>query len=100
MDNSVILPVLEVVVLPLLWDEGRAYVNDTHVPNLDTQFTIVNAYSKLHSKAFLTPTASTWANAVQEFRRQWDYPAAMRALDGKHVSCVEHHDDRWMLWFP
>ncbi|VDL73340.1 unnamed protein product [Nippostrongylus brasiliensis] len=141
MGNSVILPVLVAVVLPLLWDEGRAYVNATHVPNLDTQFTIVNAYSssldpssfynyvricpnevysswnfvllfvgrirnrvmtawkivhefartiieELHSKAFLTPAASTWANAVQEFRRQWDYPAAMRALDGRHVASI------------
>ncbi|WKY05521.1 hypothetical protein Q1695_006045 [Nippostrongylus brasiliensis] len=41
---------------------------------------------KPHSEAFPTPTASTWAKTVQEFRRQWDYPAAMGALDGKHVA--------------
>ncbi|VDL77256.1 unnamed protein product [Nippostrongylus brasiliensis] len=43
---------------------------------------------ELHGSAFPTPTPSTWANAVEAFRRQWDYPAAMGALDGKYIACV------------
>ncbi|WKX89805.1 hypothetical protein Q1695_009004 [Nippostrongylus brasiliensis] len=43
---------------------------------------------ELHGSAFPTPTPSTWANAVEAFRRQWNYPAAMGALDGKHIACV------------
>ncbi|WKX96155.1 hypothetical protein Q1695_012532 [Nippostrongylus brasiliensis] len=174
MDSSILLPVLEAVVVLLLLDEDRAYVNEAHVPYLDMRFRILDAYlsslnpssfykyvrlypyefealhdrlasklrnfvthrapisstnrlclflrliahgtsyshlwgefaigattarknvhevartiiEELHSETFPTPTASTWANAVQEFRRQWDYPAAMGALDGKHVTCV------------
>ncbi|WKY16282.1 hypothetical protein Q1695_001173 [Nippostrongylus brasiliensis] len=174
MDSSTLEPILEAIIMILLWDEGRAYVNEAHVPYLDTRFRIVDAYlsslnpssfynyvrlhpsefealhdrlggrlahvgthrapipsrhrlclflrfiahgtsythlsgefaignstackishevaqiiiEELHSDAFPTPTASTWAKAVQEFRRQWDYPAAMGALDGKHIACV------------
>lgn len=43
---------------------------------------------ELHDSAFPTPTAQTWATAVKEFAEQWDYPAAMGALDGKHIACV------------
>ncbi|VDL82464.1 unnamed protein product [Nippostrongylus brasiliensis] len=43
---------------------------------------------ELHDLAFPIPTPSTWRNAVEQFRTQWDYPAAMGALDGKHIACV------------
>ncbi|WKX98828.1 hypothetical protein Q1695_014035 [Nippostrongylus brasiliensis] len=43
---------------------------------------------ELHDCAFPTPNASTWAMALEGFRTRWDYPAAMGALDGKHIACV------------
>ncbi|WKY10477.1 hypothetical protein Q1695_002662 [Nippostrongylus brasiliensis] len=43
---------------------------------------------ELHDCAFPTPNVSTWAMALEGFRTRWDYPAAMGALDGKHIACV------------
>ncbi|VDL65490.1 unnamed protein product [Nippostrongylus brasiliensis] len=44
--------------------------------------------SELHDLAFPIPTLSTWRNAEEQFCTQWDYPAAMGALDGKQIACV------------
>ncbi|WKY15689.1 hypothetical protein Q1695_000855 [Nippostrongylus brasiliensis] len=43
---------------------------------------------ELHDLAFPIPTLSTWRNAEEQFCTQWDYPAAMGALDGKQIACV------------
>ncbi|KHJ77987.1 transposase, IS4 family [Oesophagostomum dentatum] len=42
----------------------------------------------LHSEAFPEPTESTWKVSAEQFNRFHDYPAAVAALDGKHVECV------------
>lgn len=38
--------------------------------------------------AFPTPTRSTWMAALNGFQRSSSYPAAIGALDGKHIACV------------
>ncbi|WKY05079.1 hypothetical protein Q1695_005810 [Nippostrongylus brasiliensis] len=43
---------------------------------------------ELHDCAFPTVTFQTWLYALDDFCTRWDYPAAMGALDGKHIACV------------
>lgn len=42
----------------------------------------------LHATAFPRPTRSTWMAALSGFKRSMNYPAAIGALDGKHIACV------------
>lgn len=42
----------------------------------------------LHTTAFPQPTDRTWMAALSGFRRSTNYPAAMGALDGKHIALV------------
>ncbi|RCN25129.1 hypothetical protein ANCCAN_29160 [Ancylostoma caninum] len=41
-----------------------------------------------HDEAFPLPVRSTWEKSADLFRTKWDYPAAVGALDGKHVEIV------------
>ncbi|RCN28990.1 hypothetical protein ANCCAN_25257 [Ancylostoma caninum] len=42
----------------------------------------------LHDEAFPLPVRSTWEKSSDLFRTKWDYPAAVGALDRKHVEIV------------
>lgn len=45
-------------------------------------------FQELHDSAFPNPTPQTWRTILKDFGEHWDYPTAIGALDGKHVSCV------------